>query len=209
MLLREASGVQPLACVRNPHNFPAQAIVAARVVSGPESIPRKDRPACGRPNGEAMSDWYVLQVQTGREENIRLQCERLLPPAYLRKVILPTYEESVKVEGVRRLRRRLLFPGYLILVTEQPQELLPDLHRVMGLTLLLGDRDYLIPISDQEVELIETLCRTDFCAELSQGIQEGNRVRVFRGPLMGLESQILRVDRHHRVCWLEMQLFGE
>ena len=44
--------------------------------------------------------------------------------------------------------------------------------------------------------------------EMSEGVIEGDRVLVTKGPLRGHEAQIARVDRHRRLAELEVHMFG-
>lgn len=44
--------------------------------------------------------------------------------------------------------------------------------------------------------------------EMSEGIIEGDRVMVTRGPLKGHEASITRIDRHKRLAWVDMSMFG-
>lgn len=37
---------------------------------------------------------------------------------------------------------------------------------------------------------------------------EGDEVKVVKGPLRGQEAKIVKVDRHKRLAWLEMHMFG-
>ena len=44
---------------------------------------------------------------------------------------------------------------------------------------------------------------------MSLGIIDGGVVKVLSGPLSGFEQYIVKVDRHKRKAYLEMELFGE
>lgn len=44
--------------------------------------------------------------------------------------------------------------------------------------------------------------------EMSEGIMEGGKVIVLRGPLMGHEAEIKRIDRHRRTAELEIRMLG-
>ena len=44
--------------------------------------------------------------------------------------------------------------------------------------------------------------------EMSEGIIEPSRIRILSGPLMGMEGQIRKIDRHKRKAWIEVELFG-
>ena len=44
--------------------------------------------------------------------------------------------------------------------------------------------------------------------KMSEGIIEGAKIIVTRGPLMGKEGYIKKVDRHKRKARLELEMFG-
>ena len=44
--------------------------------------------------------------------------------------------------------------------------------------------------------------------EMSEGLIEGDKVTVTSGPLRGREAQISKIDRHKRLAWLDMRMFG-
>ena len=44
--------------------------------------------------------------------------------------------------------------------------------------------------------------------EMSSGIIENDRVQILSGPLMGMEGNIRRIDRHKRIAYLEIEMFG-
>lgn len=44
--------------------------------------------------------------------------------------------------------------------------------------------------------------------EMSEGIMEGSKVIVLRGPLMGHGAEIKRVNRHRRTAELEIRMLG-
>lgn len=44
--------------------------------------------------------------------------------------------------------------------------------------------------------------------KMSKGVIEGDRVMVTRGPLKGHEALIARIDRHKRLAWVDMDMFG-
>ena len=44
--------------------------------------------------------------------------------------------------------------------------------------------------------------------DFSEGYIQGEKVIVTKGPLKGMESKISRIDRHKRLAWLTVELFG-
>ena len=55
--------------------------------------------------------WYVIQVRTGSEDNIRLQCEKNISPNILKDCFIPYYEERRHLKGEWRTLKKILFPG--------------------------------------------------------------------------------------------------
>lgn len=156
--------------------------------------------------------WYVIQVNTGKEENICAQCKRNISSDVLQDCFVPRYEESRKINGTRTKRSRILFPGYVFLVTDDVKALFELLKTVSGMTKLLGVGDDIVPITSKEEGFLRrfiTKTEDEAIVEMSTGIIEGERVIVTEGPLMGLEGYIRKIDRHKRMAWLELEMFGQ
>lgn len=161
---------------------------------------------------ECQTLWYVIQVNTGKEENICAQCKQNISSDVLQDCFVPRYEESRKINGTRTKRSRILFPGYVFLVTEDVKALFELLKTVSGMTKLLGVGDDIVPITSKEEGFLRrfiTKTEDEAIVEMSTGIIEGERVIVTEGPLMGLEGYIRKIDRHKRMAWLELEMFGQ
>lgn len=152
--------------------------------------------------------WYVVQVRTGTEENIRIQCERRIPRELLTECFIPYYEEPRKIDGEWIKQKKVLFPGYVFAVTDDVEELFLQLKAVSGLTKLIGAGEDIIALTDGEREFIESFGGDEKVVEMSTGIIEGDRIIVQTGPLMGREGYIKKIDRHKRKAWLEFPMFG-
>lgn len=123
--------------------------------------------------------WYVVQTTSGKEENIKIQCETYLPAGLVEKYVIPLYEERRRFHGEWHTLQKKLFPGYVFFISDQAEELFLQLKKVPAMTKMLG-------IGDEIVALTPLLS----------------------GPLMGLEGAIRKIDRHKRKAWLEMEMFG-
>ena len=152
--------------------------------------------------------WYVMQVRTGSEESIKLQCERLIPTAILERCFLPYYEERRSIQGQWKTMRRILFPGYVFVVTENLENMYPFLKQVQGLTKILGTGKEIVPLSGREVAFMKRIGGEEQLVEMSEGIIEGGQVKISTGPLMGMEGCIRKIDRHKRKAWIEVEMFG-
>lgn len=76
-------------------------------------------------------------------------------------------------------------------------------------TKVLGNNEVFIPLNDEEVARLNAFTGGDRRAiEMSEGIVEGSKVIVLRGPLVGHEAEIKRIDRHRRMAELEVSMLG-
>ena len=119
--------------------------------------------------------------------------------------ILPTEET---ISGRMAIQERILFPGYVFLIAQNLECLVNGLKKVIGLTKLIGIGDQIVPLVQEEVELLMRIGTDKQLVEMSSGIIENDRVRILSGPLMGMEGNIRRIDRHKRIAYLEIEMFG-
>ena len=142
--------------------------------------------------------WYVMQVRTGTEENIRCQCQRLISSDILKRCFIPYYQQKKRFQGKWHIQERILFPGYVFLIAENLEQLVENLRKVTGMTRLLGTGDEIIPLSQEEEQLVA----------MSTGIIENDQVRILTGPLQGMEGYIRKINRHKRKAWVSIEMFG-
>lgn len=152
--------------------------------------------------------WYVVQVRTGTEESIRTQCRKTVSAEVLESCFIPYYEEKKRIRGMWTTQKRVLFPGYIFVITEESERLYMELKHVQGLTKLLGIGNEIVALTKEEVEFLTAVGGEEHVVAVSEGIIENSRVRVYAGPLMGMEGYIKKIDRHKRKAWLEIPMFG-
>lgn len=152
--------------------------------------------------------WYVVQVQTGTEESIRIQCQKRIPKSILTRCFIPYYEEKKRIRGEWVTQKKVLFPGYLFMVTDELEELYLQLKYVEGLTRLIGTGDEIVPLNSDEEAFLRRMGGEEQVVRMSEGIIEGAQVHVTIGPLQGMEGYIRKIDRHKRKAYLEVSMFG-
>lgn len=152
--------------------------------------------------------WYVVQVRTGTEENIRLQCQANISESVLEGCFIPYYEEKKRIRGKWSTQKKTLFPGYVFVITEELEKLYEELKGVLGLTRLIGTGDDIVPLSQEEISFLERFGGENQVVEMSEGVIENSQVIVTAGPLKGMEGLIKKIDRHKRKAWLTIPMFG-
>lgn len=157
--------------------------------------------------------WYVIQVMTGSEESIVLQCRRRIGEtdsagSPLRKCFIPYTKRKRRYQGEWHMEQKVLFPGYVFLVSDAPETLFLKLKCVQGMTKLLGCGQEIVPLYQEEEEFLQKLGGEKQVVEYSIGIMENDQILVTSGPLQGMEGCIKRIDRHKRMAWLEIEMMG-
>ena len=153
--------------------------------------------------------WYVVQVRSGTEHNIRIQCNKKIPDTVMEKCFIPYYEEKKKQNGTWNTLQKVLFPGYIFMITEDVEKLFFYLKTIEGMTKLIGTGQDIIPLNEQEVFFLERFGGKEQIVTMSEGIIKGTQVIITSGPLMGMESLIKKIDRHKRKAWLNLEMFGK
>lgn len=152
--------------------------------------------------------WYVVQVRTGTEENVRIQCRKKLSAEAMSRCFIPYYEERRRIRGEWTTQQRILFPGYLFMITDDQPRLYEELKGVESLTKMLGTGNEIIPLEESDVEFLLRFGGKEQVVEMSEGIIEQSVVKILTGPLKGMEGSIRKIDRHKRKAYLELPMFG-
>ncbi len=153
--------------------------------------------------------WYVGQVLAGKEASTLSQCRKLIDPSILHESFVPEFETMWKSSAGWRPKRRLLFPGYLFFVTDNIEALAAGLANVPNRVRILGDEENsFMALSDAERDWFLAFIDQDRVVRMSEGVIENDQVIITKGPLMGKEARIRKVDRHKRCAFVEVDMFG-
>lgn len=152
--------------------------------------------------------WYVIQVATGKEEQILAMIKKYGVQKYLKECFSPRYEHRRKYLGQWRQEQAILFPGYIFVISDQVEELYQSLKHIPELTKILGVGEKWTPMTKEDIEIVELLSGEERVVQFSEGYIVGTQVIVIKGPLQGMEGTIKRVDRHKRKAYLEIPMFG-
>lgn len=152
--------------------------------------------------------WVVAQVTVGKEDEIKETCSDMLPKDVLEDIFVPKHVRLKKYRGEWRRETRPLYSGYVFMVTHDPQALEKALIKVPGRHRLLKADDIILTVSDEEKSFINRIAGRDNIVDISVGYKEGDRIKIVSGPMLGLEGDIIHVDRHKRLVTINVSLFG-
>lgn len=144
-------------------------------------------------SSDANAAWYALWTHSHCEQLVhdQLAAQGFHP-------FLPTVDVWSRRRGVRRLVKSPMFPGYLFLRHRMDKESYVRLRSARGLARVLGERwDRLAVIPDSEMNPVRVAAAADCRVLPFPYLREGQRARVVRGPLSGLEGILVesRPDR--------------
>jgi transcriptional antiterminator NusG len=153
--------------------------------------------------------WYVVQVVGGKEKRVLTLIEKMIERTVFEECFIPQYEAMKKLKGQWQKCTEILFPGYLFFVTDHADELARELRAVPAFTKLLSNDGKFIPLNVDEVAWISAFTMPDNrVIEMSEGMIEGDKVIVLKGPLMNHSGLIRKIDRHKRIAYLDIEMFG-
>jgi transcriptional antiterminator NusG len=153
--------------------------------------------------------WYVVQVVGGKEKYVLSLIEKMIDRAVFEECFIPKYEIKKKFKGQWRTCIEILFPGYLFFISNHADKLAQELRQVPAFTRLLSNSGKFIPLKADEIAWICAFTNQDSrVIEMSEGIIEGDRVIVTKGPLKHHSGLIRKIDRHKRIAYLDIAMFG-
>ena len=153
--------------------------------------------------------WYVVQTMAGREFAVCRLIVSLVEGDVLEECFVPQYEVQKQFRGEWRTCVATLFPGYLIVVTDRVDELEAQMRRVPAFVRVLSNDGGFVPLERDEVAWIDAFTEKGHrTVGVSEGVIDGDRIVVLKGPLMGHEGWIKKINRRKRTAYLEIDMFG-
>ena len=158
--------------------------------------------------------YYVIQVKTGKEHQAIEDILKNKPDDASFDVFSPYRKSLRKYKGETKEVIERCFPGYIFVETNNVRELFRQLYFTPGFQKLLGREEgteNFVPLDKDESRMIDILysVNNNRITEISNiEVKEGEMIRVLDGPLMGLETQIKKVNLHKRTVLVEFMMCG-
>ena len=152
----------------------------------------------GTPDGqtETLADgedttgpqWYALYTRSHCEQ---LVCDQLRAKGF--HLFLPKVAMWSRRGALRRLIPAPMFSSYLFLHHAMDKYSYLAVRQARGLVRILGERwDRLAVVPDAEIEAIQKVLRGQLPALPHPYLREGQRVRITRGALAGVEGILVQ-----------------
>ena len=152
----------------------------------------------------AEAGWHVLWTQSHCEDLVH---DQVAGRGF--ETFLPKVNVWSRRAGQRRLVRRPMFPGYLFLRHSMDRDAYIEVRKARGLVTVLGEKwDRLAVVPDGEIESVRALSRSDLPSMPFPYLRKGMRVRIARGPLLGVEGILERRDDEKGLLVLSIALLS-
>jgi len=160
--------------------------------------------------------WYVVKVQSGREESIKEAIERRVKIEGLEEsfgqIIIPVEKITEMRGGKRVTRERKLYPGYLMVEVEYNDRILYLFRETSGVGDFVGGGVNHPPPPMAQHEVERMLGRQ---GEPVPGIthakpkfDRGDRVKVKDGTFSGMEGEVKELLEAKGLVRVELTIFG-
>jgi transcriptional antiterminator NusG len=183
---------------------PANGTVAEEA---PPPAAEGGEPAAEAPPAEPDNkNWYVVKVQSGREESIKEAIERKVKieglEEFFDQIVIPTEKVTVLRNGKRVVRSQKMFPGYLMAHVEFNDRILYLFRETSGVGDFVGASVTRAPtpMPPREVErmLASQAKLTGKAGEVAiekvkLNFDKGDKVRVRDGTFAGMEGEVKEI----------------
>jgi transcriptional antiterminator NusG len=148
-------------------------------------------------------NWYALSVKSrhefvARDELRRKGIETFLPSA-------------MRLRQWRDRKKNVefpVFPGYLFVYIEpRAEEFLQVIQTRGTVTLISLEPGHPTPVVPEEIQALRAVIQSGRAFDVYPQFQEGTRVRIRRGPLMGAEGVLASKEEQH-LFFVNIEILG-
>jgi len=163
--------------------------------------------------------WFVLRVQSGKEETVRKNLEKRIKAAGMEEIVprilVPSEHVAEIRAGKRSERQRKKYPGYIFVAVETgDSNQVPDdtwflIRETPGIGDFVGPASRPSPMLDHEVEkMLSDEDRKDEAPKVEIGFQEGDSVKIKEGPFENFDGIVDEVYPNKGTVRVIVTIFG-
>ncbi len=202
----------PAAPEAEPTPEPVAESPAPALSSGLNGLPS---PSMETPSEEPINkQWYILKVQSNREESIKEGLMRRVKMAglerYFGECIVPTEMVSEFKGGKKRVTKRKLYPGYLVVHMEINDDTWYVVRETPGIGDFTGSVGRPTPMAASDVQKILSKSeeKADEAPKLKIAFKKGDRVKINEGTFENFEGDVDAIDEANGRVIVMINIFG-
>ncbi|HEX5445299.1 MAG TPA: transcription termination/antitermination protein NusG [Pirellulales bacterium] len=162
----------------------------------------------------AKLDWYILKVQSNREDSIADALQRRIKIAgldrFFDEVIVPIEKVSEFKNGKKRVVKRKLYPGYIVVHMELNDDTWFLVRETPGIGDFTGSGGKPTPMLPHEVNKIVSKQeeKSEEQAVIDVKFKPGDRVRINEGTFENFEGDVDNIDMANGRVTVMINIFG-
>jgi len=158
--------------------------------------------------------WYILKVQSNREDSIRETLMRRIQmqglDKYFGDVVVPKEQVSEFKGGKKRVVWRKLYPGYILvnmLLNDDTWYLVRETGGIGDFTGSAGRPSPMLP-QDVAKLLNKAEIKADEAPRLKIAFKKGDRVKINEGTFENFEGEVEQIDEANGRVTVMLSIFG-
>jgi len=158
--------------------------------------------------------WYILKVQSNREDSIRETLQRRIQMQGLDgsfgDVVVPKEQVTEFKGGKKRVVWRKLYPGYILVNMVLNDETWYLVRETGGIGDFTGSAGRPTPMLPQDVAklLHKAEEKTDEAPRLKISFKKGDRVKINEGTFENFEGEVEQIDEANGRVTVMLSIFG-
>ena len=190
-------------------------------VAAPPASPLKATPAPRAPEPDPDDDpppqlvWYVLKVQSSREDTIRDALERRVKIQglghYFGRIVVPTEKTTEIRNNKKKIVERKSYPGYIMVEMELNEKTWFTVRETPGVGDFVGAHGQPTKMTEAEVNQMlgqQTAVDTDTAPKVRIDVERGDRVKIKDGPFENFEGTVEEVIEQRGLVKVMLIIFN-
>jgi transcription elongation factor/antiterminator RfaH len=140
------------------------------------------------------SQWFAVWTRSRQEKTSAAMLEALGVPHFL-----PLIKDERQWSDRRKMVTVPLFPGYLFVQIARSSGLQLCVRKVPGVVNFVGNQNGPLAVPENEIHNVRALLSRGAVCSPCPFLKAGDRVRVVRGALAGIEGLFIRCGARSRV----------
>ena len=164
---------------------------------------------------DSAAKWYVLRVQSNKEDTVRESLEKRIAAAGLSdqivSVLVPTEKVSEIKGGKKRVTQRKIYPGYVMIEMVLNDDTWYLVRETPGIGDFAGGRPNTKPVPMPQTEVDKILGEAEKETEqpkLRIEFREGEAVKITEGPFENFSGVVKEVLPSKGLVKVEVTIFG-
>lgn len=160
-------------------------------------------------------EWYILKVQTNREDTVREALLRRIKIAGMEDlfgdIIVPVEKVTEFKGGRKKVIRRKLYPGYIVVqmsLTEDAWFLVRETPGIGDFTGAIGRPTPMLPHEVSRILAKAAEEKAQEAPRLKIGCNVGDRVKINDGPFATFEGEVSSIDEANGRVTVVISIFG-